>query len=188
MKTYHTGPVSKAFPVEPSATASPSAQGEARSRGVASARVAVATVSPRGKLHSRLVREYVAKRPGTETKGFAALLRRIVARHRRTLDANLDEWSLEPIGFMPDAFRFARGRLTLVEAQDTNVIAPLKWLAIFDLFWLFDAAELDLELHVIDRNGSVFRVDLASLAFRNLTGALPNNADLPGALLAEGAS
>lgn len=130
-------------------------------------------------LHKRLIADYVAIFPGTQTHGFNRELRAWATKNRRDLKTNLNgRWVVEQFRFVPDAFRFdhERANVTLVEAQHTSLITLAKWDALLDFFWFVDGAEWSLDLRLIDRSGAIFLADIALLAHAHLARHVPSAA------------
>jgi hypothetical protein len=121
-------------------------------------------------LHRGLIAEYVARNPGTETRGFVTALERVI---RKCSLFNLEHGGYRkalryvfPVGFQPDAFRidWEAKSLTLVEAEVTSRISAQKWQDIVDLWWTLDTDEWDLFVHTVDRHSSTFAVDMPLVA------------------------
>lgn len=113
-------------------------------------------------LHGQLIADYIARNPGTETRRFAAAVRGVVADFEWGVP--LEEY--RPPTFIPDAFRIDRKAqaVIIVEAQVTSRITSSKWWAIQSLWWELDSEPWDLWLHLVDRSGAVFSVDMPTVA------------------------
>ncbi len=153
--------------------------------------------SAAGRPHARLINEYVARNPGTQTRGFrkniTAAIRGdcIPCPHVESDDCDCghvegcfgercwpeEEIDREAFSMVPDAYRIDKveKRLWVAEAQDTHPLSNDKLDLYLWMFWHLDAAEWDLFIHLIDRNGSVLDLDVSGLAFEFLSKSIPDN-------------
>lgn len=98
---------------------------------------------------------------GYATKGFYASLKKF-------LSTRLDEEDLEYVldfSFIPDAFKIIEKEdgdiIEIIEIEDTNPISMPKMTKIVDLWVKLDYFYVSLDLHVMDRYGSLKRrIDL----------------------------
>lgn len=115
-------------------------------------------------LHSRLIDRYLETAPGAARRGFPAALRAVLDEDPMDWMSKLEDWA-DIFQFSPDAFRVQPGEplersLTVVEVEVTSRISAQKWDCLAQLWWLLDYGEWSLLVHTVDRNGTVFSIDM----------------------------
>lgn len=136
---------------------------------------------PVATLHERIVGAYV-ERFGARMTGFAAEIRR---KYGGEFDVEELHHKLVR-SVVPDAFVVSDSAdgytLTAVEVQVTHPVSARKLDRYLGIFWEVDAISPNgsLALHLVERNGSVFQVDLSTLAIRHINDPIDDVGDLPG--------
>lgn len=126
--------------------------------------------SAESNLHRELVAEYLAKWPGAQVSGFRRRVRALVA----SMANHEFVGEMTPFGMIPDAFVISEDRVRAVEVQVSSPVTASKFNQYIGLFWELDAVMVGFDLHLVDRNGSVFEVDMVAVSIEFINSAPPS--------------
>lgn len=128
-----------------------------------------------GQLHRDLIAEYVSRHPDCETRGFRRTVLGLLKEGLPDEGEDFEDHDFRYLTIIPDAFRVTKDAVVVVEAQVTSDVKGPKLDQLVGLFWDLDMICTELELHLVDRNGAVFAVDMVDLAYRYIDTEVPSD-------------